>query len=61
MRTWLALVLIALPCSAADFPRFEAQEIDPHIGNVCFAVTVADVNGDDKTDVVAVSEDAVVW
>jgi hypothetical protein len=42
-------------------PRFETQEIDPHVGNVCYAVTVADVNGDGKPDVVAVSEDAVVW
>ena len=27
----------------------------------CYAVTVADVNGDRKPDVVAVTEDAVVW
>ena len=46
---------------AADSPRFVAQEIDPHVGNVCYAVTVADVNGDGKLDVVAVTEDAVVW
>jgi hypothetical protein len=46
---------------AADFPKFEPQEIDPHVGNVCYAVTVADVNGDAKPDVVAVTEDSVVW
>ena len=45
----------------ADSPRFVAQEIDPHVGNVCYAVTAADVDGDGKLDVVAVSEDAVVW
>ena len=28
---------------------------------ICYAVTVADVNGDQKPDVVAVTEDAVVW
>ncbi len=28
---------------------------------ICYAVTVADVNGDRKPDVVAVTEDAVVW
>ena len=28
---------------------------------ICYAVTVADVNGDRKLDVVAVTEDAVVW
>jgi hypothetical protein len=54
-------LFLALPATAAEFPRFQAQEIDPHIGNVCYAVTVADVNGDGKLDVVAVSEDAVVW
>lgn len=46
---------------AADGPRFISQEIDPHVGNVCYALTTADVDGDGKTDVVAVSEDAVVW
>jgi hypothetical protein len=57
----LASLALALPCSAAEFPKFEAQEIDPHAGNVVYAVTVADVNGDRKPDVVAVTEDAVVW
>ena len=47
--------------AAAEFPTFQAQEIDPHAGKICYAVTVADVNGDQKPDVVAVTEDAVVW
>ncbi len=51
------LLLFQLP----PLPRWEAQEIDPHIGNVCYALTTADVNADGKPDVVAVSEDAVVW
>ena len=49
--------LSAWRCSmvaAAEFPRFQAQEIDPHAGDICYAVTVADVNGDQKLDVVAV-------
>ncbi len=45
----------------AQPPRFEAQEIDPHVGNVCYALTVADVSGDGKLDVVAVTEDSVYW
>jgi hypothetical protein len=49
------------PAVAADFPKFQAQEIDPHAGNVVYAVTVADVDGNRKPDVVAVTEDAVVW
>ena len=57
----LASLCLALPSSAAEFPKFEAQQIDPHAGNVVYAVTAADVNGDRKPDVVAVTEDAVVW
>jgi hypothetical protein len=55
---WLGLTVPAVP---AQPPRFVAQEIDPHVGNVCYAVTVADVNGDGRLDVVAVTEDAVFW
>jgi hypothetical protein len=57
----LASLTLALPAAAAEFPRFGAQVIDTHAGNVVYAVTVADVNGDRKPDVVAVTEDAVVW
>ena len=53
--------LDARSTAAAEFPTFQAQEIDPHAGEICYAVTVADVNGDQKPDVVAVTEDAVVW
>ncbi len=63
MRTTLALValLLAAPAaaSAADLV-FEAREIDPHVGNVCYAVAVADVDSDGRPDVVALSEDSVV-
>jgi len=51
----------SLTASAAEFPKFQTQEIDPHAGAICYAVTAADVNGDHKLDVVAVTEDAVVW
>ncbi len=58
----LAVMFGGVPSSrAADFPRFEPEQIDPRVGNVCYAVTTADVNGDGKADVVAVTEDAVVW
>jgi len=47
--------------SAADFPSFKHTVIDPRIGNVCYAVTLADVDGDRRLDIVAVSENRVLW
>jgi hypothetical protein len=55
------VLLAATSARGADFPRFEPQEIDRHVGNVCYALTTADVNADGKPDIVAVTEDAVVW
>lgn len=47
--------------TAADLPKFEAQTLDDNIGKVCYAVTTADVNGDQRLDIVAVSENRVQW
>lgn len=47
--------------SFAGCPKFTEQIIDPNIGEVCYAVTKADVNGDGKIDIVAVSENRVQW
>ena len=41
--------------------KFQTQEIDPHVGNVCYALTTTDVNGDGKVDLVALTEEAIVW
>lgn len=59
----LAIFLMGMSSlgQAADPLRFESREIDPHIGEVCYAVTLADVDGDGKPDIVAVSENRVVW
>src|SRR5690606_27542373 len=46
---------------AEPFPRFREVVIDPHCGNVCYAVTLADVNGDALQDIVAVTESRVLW
>jgi hypothetical protein len=63
-RIALSVVVFVLAASAAvakDFPKFQRIEIDPHAGEVVYAVTHADVNGDEKQDIVAVTEDAVYW
>lgn len=56
-----ALCLIAADVASAAVPRFKEVVIDPHIGNVCYAVTKTDVNGDGKLDIVAASENRVQW
>ncbi len=65
MRPLLCLWSLSLACSLVGaepgFPTFQTQEIDPHAGAICYAVTVADVNSDNKPDVIAVTEDAVLW
>ncbi|MBW3541801.1 MAG: VCBS repeat-containing protein [Planctomycetes bacterium] len=44
-----------------NFPRFEERVIDPHAGDVVYAVTLADVDGDQRDDIVAVTENRVLW
>lgn len=63
ISVWIVLVaaLPAVRAWGADIPRFETRELDPHVGEVCYAVTLADVDGDKKSDVVAVTENRVVW
>lgn len=62
--TFTLVVLMTLSISAfgdESFPSFRPQVIDPNIGQVCYAVTLADVDGDGKQDIVAVSENRVLW
>ena len=56
-----AQILLSLTARAAEFPKFEAKTIDPEVGKVCYAVTLADVDGDGKQDIVAVTENRVLW
>ena len=65
-RLSLALLLLGVISPthllvAAEPLKFEEQTIDPLVGQVCYAVTVADVDGDQKPDVIAVTENRVVW
>lgn len=59
--------LITLPLvltyetAAAEPLTFEKMVIDPDLGKVCYAVTAADVDGDNRLDVVAISEREAMW
>ena len=48
------------PAQAAGPYRFETQQIRDDFG-VGYAVTVADVNGDEKPDILAISGTQLVW
>jgi len=56
----LAGVAFGVPARAAE-PAFAPRVIDPHPGEVCYAVTLADVDGDARQDIVVVTENAVLW
>ena len=62
---WTTIVLVGIPLLSVSpvgaQVRFETQVIDPQIDKVCYGLTVADVNGDGKTDLVGVSDRAVYW
>ncbi len=46
---------------SAERLSFETVELDSHIGDVCYAVTSADVDADGDLDAVAISENQAVW
>ena len=56
----LAGLALGAPARAAE-PAFAARVIDPHPGEICYAVTLADVDGDARQDIVVVTENAVLW
>ena len=60
MSRLLLIPLLTTFACAAD-PAFDTKVLDPNVGNVCYAVTSADVDGDKKPDIVAVTENRVVW
>lgn len=55
------ILLASQATLAAEFPAFREHIIDPHAGDVVYAVTLADVDGDKRQDIVAVTENRVLW
>jgi len=60
LATFLAGAAASTPARGAE-PAFAARVIDPHPGEICYAVTLADVDGDARQDIVVVTENAVLW
>src|SRR4026207_2469256 len=42
------------------FPKFVEQTVDANLG-IGYAVALADVNGDEKTDIVAINPTQLIW
>ncbi len=60
-RVVLINIVLGSVVAAAE-PKFEAAVIDENCANVAvYAVTIADVDGDKKDDIVAVTENRVLW
>lgn len=60
---FLSILLVGRSITLAQPPaplKFQMQEVDPHVGNVCYALTSADVNGDGKVDLIVLTENAIV-
>jgi hypothetical protein len=57
----VVIALLGATLRADGFPGFREHVIDPHCGMICYAVTSADVDADGQPDIVAVTEDRVLW
>jgi hypothetical protein len=55
----VALLVVVRPVSAA-IPEFKTQEIDKSL-KIGYAVSLVDINGDSKPDVVVVDKERVIW
>lgn len=62
ISAFIGLAIICFTATADDqIPVFESKVIDGNVGKVCYAVTVADVDNDGDADIIALTENRVVW
>ena len=62
LTVWITISYThAFDAAEGAFPTFKKVVLDPNIGKVCYAVTLVDVDGDGKQDIVAVTENQVFW
>jgi ferredoxin len=57
---WCALAVLGVTASAANPVPFKTQEIATKLG-VVYALSIADVNGDGKPDIVAITNSQLLW
>ncbi|MDG2129328.1 MAG: VCBS repeat-containing protein [Fuerstiella sp.] len=62
-RSIFCIASALVPTTYANEPalQFAEKTIDGNVGKVCYAVTIADVDNDGKRDIVAVTENRVLW
>ncbi|MFM8221268.1 MAG: FG-GAP repeat domain-containing protein, partial [Planctomycetaceae bacterium] len=58
---WLLAALLVVSSTWAAELSFTTRTLDAKAGEVVYAVIAADVDGDRRPDVVAVTENRVVW
>lgn len=62
MRYLVAVWFVLFSAIArAESPSFRHVVIDPNAGRICYAVTAADVNNDERPDIVVVTDKQVLW